>query len=69
MRCCKVSRNWVAVAAVARVMSLQHIPARNHISRGEMFPHQSRQRANIQGIDLDQIPGIEAAYCLGFRTA
>ena len=38
-------------------MSLDHIPAADDISGGEVLEHDAGQGAEVDGIDLDQVPG------------
>jgi len=37
-------------------MDLCHIPSGDDITSGEVLEYYSRQRSNIQGIHLDQVP-------------
>ena len=52
-------------SARARV-SLQHVPARDDIARGEAFPDYGGQRSHIERIDLDEIIGLEGPIFFGF---
>jgi len=45
---------------------LQHIPAGDHISRGEVFEVHARYEADIQCVYLHHIPGLLDTIVLGF---
>ena len=38
-------------------VGLDHVPARDHVARGELLEDHARHRAHLQGVDLDQIAG------------
>jgi hypothetical protein len=47
-------------------MSLDHIPTRDQVARGELFEDHSRHRTHVQGIDLDQVARLPHRVLLGF---
>jgi len=47
-------------------VSLNHIPARDHVASRELFEDHAGQRAHVEGIDLDQIARPRNRVLLGF---
>jgi hypothetical protein len=47
-------------------MSLQHVPAGNHIAGGERFKDHAGDGTDVQGIDLDQVAGLRSRIFPGF---
>jgi hypothetical protein len=56
----------VAVWAVARVMGLDHVPARDHIASGELFEDHAGHGTHVHSIDLDQVARLQHRVLLGF---
>ncbi len=47
-------------------MSLNYVPARNHIARGELFEDHPGNGTDVQGIDFDQVARLRSRVLLGF---
>ena len=47
-------------------MSLNHVPAGNHVAGGELFKDHAGDGADVQGIDFDQVARLRHRVLLGF---
>ena len=59
IRACKASRKPAAVVGVARVWASHHVPG------SEVLEHNAGDRSHVQGVQLDQVPGLLYRVTLG----
>jgi hypothetical protein len=47
-------------------VSLQHVPAGNHVTGRELFKDHARNGTDVQGVDFDQVAGLGHRVFPGF---
>ena len=65
IRACKASRKPAASGGRGPGVGLHHVPAGDHVPGSEVLEHNAGDRSHVQGVQLDQVPGLLYRVTLG----